>query len=64
MTVSDAYCEAMTAIHEASTRYRNGTITIDQAREEHAAIMEVYDDQVSRIRNAELAKHTHDFVIP
>lgn len=64
MTISDAYVEAMTAIHVASADYWAGKLTFEQAQTAHATILEVYDDQMQRIRSAELAKHTHDFSIP
>lgn len=64
MTISEAYNEALTAIHQVSVRYWNETITLADAKAQHAAILEVYDQRVQRIQSAELAKHTHDFAIP
>jgi ribosome recycling factor len=64
MTISEAYCEAMDSIHEVAKQFWDGKLTSDEARQQQEAIMDAYDDQVNRIRSAELAKHTHDFSMP
>lgn len=64
MTISDAFNAARVSIYEVANQYHNQKITKAEAEEQQAAILELYDDQVQRIRSAELAKHTHDFSIP